>query len=95
MGTTATQTMPLFNLRKTKSRIPALEDGHLRPGQAQMIAKRLGVTEQEVIDMNRRLGGRGACLREGAQFRLGSPCSHGRKHRPRTSLGPLRVARGK
>jgi RNA polymerase sigma-32 factor len=57
MGTTASQKKLFFNLRKAKSRISALEDGDLRPDQVQIIAKRLGVTEQDVIDMNRRLGG--------------------------------------
>ncbi|MGA9038663.1 MAG: sigma-70 family RNA polymerase sigma factor, partial [Pseudolabrys sp.] len=46
-----------FNLRKAKSKISALEEGDLRPDQVQIIAKRLGVTEQDVVDMNRRLGG--------------------------------------
>src|SRR5207237_7465077 len=46
-----------FNTRKAKSRISALEEGDLRPGQVKLIAKRLGVTEQDVVDMNRRLGG--------------------------------------
>jgi RNA polymerase sigma-32 factor len=49
--------MGTINLRKAKSRISALEEGDLRPDQVQIIAKRLGVTEQDVIDMNRRLGG--------------------------------------
>src|SRR5262249_8193075 len=44
-------------LRKAKSKISALQEGDLRPDQVQTIAKRLGVTEQDVIDMNRRLGG--------------------------------------
>ena len=57
MGTTAAQKKLFFNLRKAKSRISALEEGDLRPDQVQIIAKRLGVTEQDVIDMNRRLGG--------------------------------------
>jgi RNA polymerase sigma-32 factor len=57
MGTTANQKKLFFNLRKAKSKISALEEGHLRPDQVQLIAKRLGVTEQDVIDMNRRLGG--------------------------------------
>jgi hypothetical protein len=56
MGTTANQKKLFFNLRKAKSRISALEEGDLRPDQVQIIAERLGVTEQEVIDMNRRLG---------------------------------------
>ena len=57
MGTTANQKKLFFNLRKAKSRISALEEGDLRPEQVKLIAKRLGVTEQDVIDMNRRLGG--------------------------------------
>jgi RNA polymerase sigma-32 factor len=57
MGTTANQKKLFFNLRKAKSKISALDEGDLRPDQVQTIAKRLGVTEQDVIDMNRRLGG--------------------------------------
>jgi len=57
MGTTANQKKLFFNLRKAKSKISALDEGDLRPDQVQLIAKRLGVTEQDVIDMNRRLGG--------------------------------------
>src|SRR6187399_3385737 len=57
MGTTANQKKLFFNLRKAKSKISALEEGDMRPDQVQLIAKRLGVTEQDVIDMNRRLGG--------------------------------------
>ena len=57
MGTTANQKKLFFNLRKAKSKISALDEGDLRPDQVQVIAKRLGVTEQEVVDMNRRLGG--------------------------------------
>src|SRR5258705_613892 len=57
MGTTANQKKLFFNLRKAKSKISALEEGDLRPDQVQIIAKRLGVTEQDVVDMNRRLGG--------------------------------------
>jgi RNA polymerase sigma-32 factor len=57
MGTTANQKKLFFNLRKAKSKISALEEGDLRPDQVKLIAKRLGVTEQDVIDMNRRLGG--------------------------------------
>jgi RNA polymerase sigma-32 factor len=57
MGTTAAQKKLFFNLRKAKSQISALEDGDLRPDQVQQIATKLGVTEQEVIEMNRRLGG--------------------------------------
>ncbi len=57
MGTTANQKKLFFNLRKAKSKISALDEGDLRPDQVKLIAKRLGVTEQDVIDMNRRLGG--------------------------------------
>jgi RNA polymerase sigma-32 factor len=57
MGTTANQKKLFFNLRKAKGRISALEEGDLRPDQVQQIATRLGVTEQDVVDMNRRLGG--------------------------------------
>jgi RNA polymerase sigma-32 factor len=57
MGTTANQKKLFFNLRKAKSKISALNEGDLRPDQVQLIAKRLGVTEQDVVDMNRRLGG--------------------------------------
>ena len=57
MGTTANQKKLFFNLRKAKSKISALEDGDMRDDQVKLIAKRLGVTERDVIDMNRRLGG--------------------------------------
>lgn len=57
MGTTANQKKLFFNLRKAKSKISALQEGDLRPDQVGLIAKRLGVTEQDVVDMNRRLGG--------------------------------------
>ena len=57
MGTTANQKKLFFNLRKAKSKISALQEGDLRPDQVKLIAKRLGVTEKDVVDMNRRLGG--------------------------------------
>jgi RNA polymerase sigma-32 factor len=57
MGTTANQKKLFFNLRKVKSQIEALEDGDLRPDQVKLIAKKLGVTEEDVVSMNRRLGG--------------------------------------
>jgi len=57
MGTTANHRKLFFNLRKAKSRISALDDGDMRPDQVKLIAKRLGVTERAVIDMNRRLVG--------------------------------------
>ncbi|MEA2634781.1 MAG: polymerase sigma-32 factor [Chloroflexota bacterium] len=57
MGTTANQKKLFFNLRKAKSKISAFEDGDLHPDQVKLIADRLGVTERDVVDMNRRLGG--------------------------------------
>ena len=48
MGTTANQKKLFFNLRKAKSRISALDEGDMRPDQVKLIAKRLGVTEQDV-----------------------------------------------
>ena len=62
MGTTANQKKLFFNLRKAKSRIGALEDGDLRPEHVQRIATDLGVTEDEVISMNRRMSGGDASL---------------------------------
>jgi RNA polymerase sigma-32 factor len=57
MGTTANQKKLFFNLRKAKGQISALDEGDLRPDQVAVIATKLGVTEQDVVDMNRRLGG--------------------------------------
>lgn len=57
MGTTANQKKLFFNLRKAKSKISALGEGDLRPDQVKTIATKLGVGEQDVIEMNRRLGG--------------------------------------
>jgi RNA polymerase sigma-32 factor len=57
MGTTANQKKLFFNLRKAKSQISALEEGDLKPDQVSTIAHRLGVTEQDVVDMNRRMSG--------------------------------------
>ena len=57
LGTTANQKKLFFNLRKAKNKISALEEGDLRPDQVKIIARQLGVTEQDVVDMNRRLGG--------------------------------------
>jgi RNA polymerase sigma-32 factor len=62
MGTTAAQKKLFFNLRKAKSQISALEEGDLRPDQVAIIATKLGVSEKEVIDMNRRLSGGDASL---------------------------------
>jgi RNA polymerase sigma-32 factor len=57
MGTTANQKKLFFNLRKVKGQIQALEDGDLRPDQVKEIATRLGVPEDDVVSMNRRLSG--------------------------------------
>jgi RNA polymerase sigma-32 factor len=57
LGTTANQKKLFFNLRKAKSRISALDEGDMRPDQVQQIAAQLGVTAQDVVEMNRRLGG--------------------------------------
>ena len=57
MGTTASQKKLFFNLRRMKGQIQALEEGDLKPEHVKQIATKLGVDEQEVINMNRRLGG--------------------------------------
>jgi RNA polymerase sigma-32 factor len=62
LGTTSAQKKLFFNLRKAKARIGALEDGDLRPENVQQIAHDLGVTEDEVISMNRRMSGGDASL---------------------------------
>ena len=62
MGTTSAQKKLFFNLRKAKSKLGALEEGDLRPENVAQIANDLNVSEQEVIDMNRRLSGGDASL---------------------------------
>src|SRR5579875_878445 len=57
MGTTANQKKLFFNLRKAKSRISALDEGDLHPDQVALFVKRPAATDQDVVDMNRRLGG--------------------------------------
>jgi RNA polymerase sigma-32 factor len=57
MGTTASQKKLFFNLRKVKGQIQALEEGDLRPDQVKEISRRLGVPEEDVVSMNRRLSG--------------------------------------
>jgi RNA polymerase sigma-32 factor len=57
MGTSAAQKKLFFRLRRTKAEISALEDGDLRPEHTAMIARKLGVQENDVVEMNRRLGG--------------------------------------
>ncbi len=59
LGTTAAQKKLFFNLRKAKGKIGALEEGDMRPEQVDRIATDLGVTEAEVVSMNRRLSGGG------------------------------------
>jgi RNA polymerase sigma-32 factor len=57
IGTTASQKKLFFNLRKIKGQIQALEEGDLKPDQVKKIAHRLGVPEEDVVSMNRRLSG--------------------------------------
>ncbi|WP_439140624.1 RNA polymerase sigma factor RpoH [Planktotalea sp.] len=62
LGTTSAQKKLFFNLRKAKNRIGALEEGDMRPENVARIAHDLGVTETEVISMNRRMSGGDASL---------------------------------
>lgn len=62
MGTTAAQKKLFFNLRKAKSQISAFQEGDLHPDQVSIIATKLGVLDEEVISMNRRLSGPDASL---------------------------------
>ena len=62
MGTTAAQKKLFFNLRRMKSQMKALDDGDLHPDQVEQIATKLGVTDDDVISMNRRLSGPDASL---------------------------------
>ena len=62
LGTTSAQKKLFFNLRKAKARIGALEEGDLRPENVARIANDLGVTEEEVVSMNRRMSGGDASL---------------------------------
>ena len=62
LGTTSGQKKLFFNLRKAKNRIGALEEGDLHPDNVTRIATDLGVTETEVISMNRRMSGGDASL---------------------------------
>ncbi|MCB1991206.1 MAG: RNA polymerase factor sigma-32, partial [Geminicoccaceae bacterium] len=57
LGTTAAQKKLFFNLRRLKSQMQAIEEGDLSPEAVKKIAETLAVTEQDVIDMNRRLEG--------------------------------------
>jgi len=62
LGTTSAQKKLFFNLRKAKARIGAIEEGDLRPENVRQLAEDLSVSEQEVVDMNRRLAGSDASL---------------------------------
>ncbi|MEE9328812.1 MAG: RNA polymerase sigma factor RpoH [Parvularculaceae bacterium] len=62
IGTTAAQKKLFFNLRKIKGQIDAVEDGDLRPEHVEHIATKLGVKDEEVISMNRRMSGGEASL---------------------------------
>ena len=62
LGTTSAQKKLFFNLRKAKAKIGALEEGDLRPENVKQIATDLGVTEAEVVSMNRRMSGGDASL---------------------------------
>lgn len=62
MGTTAAQKKLFFNLRRMKQKMQAIEDGELRPDQVEEISTKLGVSETEVVNMNRRLSGPDASL---------------------------------
>src|SRR6476660_6785383 len=55
LGTTAAQKKLFFNLRRLKSQMQAIEEGDLSPEQVKKIAESLAVSEEEVINMNRRL----------------------------------------
>ena len=57
MGTTAAQKKLFFNLRRTKGQIEALEEGDMTHEHVETIAKKLGVSEEEVVNMNRRMSG--------------------------------------
>ncbi|MCB1503802.1 MAG: RNA polymerase sigma factor RpoH [Hyphomicrobiaceae bacterium] len=57
MGTTAAQKKLFFNLRRVKGQLQALEEGDLKPEHVETIARKLGVTKDDVVSMNRRLGG--------------------------------------
>ena len=62
IGTTAAQKKLFFNLRKIKGQIDAVDDGDLRPEQVEHIATKLGVSEDDVVSMNRRMSGGEASL---------------------------------
>ena len=57
LGTTAAQKKLFFNLRRTKGQLQALEEGDLKPEHVEKIARKLGVSEDDVVSMNHRLSG--------------------------------------
>ncbi|WP_142848998.1 RNA polymerase sigma factor RpoH [Telmatospirillum sp. J64-1] len=57
MGTTASQKKLFFNLRSAKARLNELENGDLSPETVAEIARDLDVSEEDVVAMNRRIGG--------------------------------------
>jgi len=62
IGTTAAQKKLFFNLRRMKGEIKALEDGDLKQENLESIATTLDVSEEEVVNMNRRMSGRDSSL---------------------------------
>ncbi len=90
LGTTAAQKKLFFNLRRTKSQLQALEEGDLRPEHVTAIAKKLGVSEDDVVSMNRRLGGDSslnAPVRADSEVRRVAGLAGGRSARPGTNPG--------
>ena len=74
LGTTAAQKKLFFNLRRLKGEISALEEGDLRPENVAEISRRLGVTEEEVTSMNRRMSAGGdASLNAQSRARKAKP----------------------
>ncbi len=57
MGTTAAQKKLFFNLRRAKAQVQSIDEGELKPHQIEAIATKLGVTKEDVVSMNQRLGG--------------------------------------
>jgi RNA polymerase sigma-32 factor len=88
LGTTSAQKKLFFNLRKAKARIGALEEGDLRPENVAKIAHDLGVTEDEVISMNRRLSGGDASLNATIGPTATAPCNGRTGWRTRTPTRP-------
>ena len=64
MGTTAAQKKLFFNLKKVKNQISANNMGDLKPEHVSEISKRLNVKKEEVVSMNRRLGGKEKSLND-------------------------------